>query len=235
MPGPGNVTLVVFGAAPGSVEDPVIRTVARADDPAWFDAWRSGTMSAIARGDLGAEVAALEAADVLHVISVDAGQLEAAWDLARRLVAGGATTVLDVHAVRFLAAAAVPPPGPLDVAREIRVVYETDASRPDQAHALHTRGMRKFGAPDLVALCTDDDVPLVSSAVGELAEAVARGLPLGTPRHRVDVMPGVVWVVVPDEHRLGDLLQLGNAARVIVDSEGHDLIGVASRLRRRPS
>jgi hypothetical protein len=48
-------------------------------------------------------------------------------------------------------------------------------------------------------------------------------------------MPGVTWVVVPDEHRLAELLQLNNTARVIVDSDGHDLLGVADRLRRRPS
>lgn len=239
----GTVTLVVFGALTGDETEPVpgIRTVARSADPAWFDGWRSGSMSAIARADLGDAIGALQAADVLHIVHAevsaaqDLGYLQAAWASARSLVARGATTVLDVHAVRFLAADALPPPGPLDVAREIRVVYETDSARPDHAHALHTRGMRKFGAPELVALCNDDDAPLVSSAIGELADAVARGLELGTPRHRVEVMPGVVWVLVPDEHRLGDLLQLGTVARVLVDSEGHDLLGVAARLRRRPS
>lgn len=244
----GTVTLIVFGAltrdgpssaAPGAI--PEIRAVSRAADPAWFDGWRSGSMSAIARADLGDRLAVLHAADVLHLVHAqvsgaqDLGYLQTAWDAARSLVACGATTVLDVHAVRFLAGDALPPPGPLDVAREIRVVYETDSTRPDHAHALHTRGMRKFGAPDLVALCNDDDAPLVSAAIGELADAVARGQELGTPRHRVEVMPGVVWVVVPDEHRLGDLLQLNNVARVLVDSEGHDLLGVAARLRRRPS
>lgn len=248
-----TVTLVVFGAlareeplsaAKFGVPDgvtPDVRRFVRADDPGWFDGWRSGSMSAIAKSDLGADTAVLAAADVLHVITADASgptdlrYLQGAWAFARYLVACGATTVLDAHAVRFVAGHALPPPGPLDVAHEIRVVYETDSARPDHAHALHTRGMRKFGAPDLVALCADDDVRLVSSAIGELADAVARGQDLGTPRHRVDVMPGVVWVVVPDEHRLGDLLQLNNAARVVVDSEGHDLVGVAARLRRRPS
>jgi len=95
--------------------------------------------------------------------------------------------------------------------------------------------MRKFGAPDLVTLCRADDVALLSTALRELADAMARGLDLGTPRHRLDVVPGVHWVLVPDEHGLGQLLQLNNAARVLVDSDGHDLAGIASRLRRAPS
>ena len=227
-----NVTLIVFGAAVSPGGDDV-RTIARSAGPDWFDAWRSGSLRAIADKDLGG-TAAIDAADQLHLIAT--GDLSRAWALARALVAGGATAVLDVHAMKFTAGSALPPAGaPLDVAREVRVVYETDSARPDHAHAIHTRGLRKFGAPDLIALCTDADVPLISAAMTELADAIARGLELGTPRHRVDVMPGVHWVVVPDEHRLGDLMQLNNEARVIVDADGHDLVGVAGRLRRAPS
>ena len=248
------VTLVVFGAlthdepmsmskfgAPPGTAPSDLRRFARADDPAWFDGWRSGSLGAIARIDLDGDTAALERADVLHVItaevvgSTDLAYLQTAWAIARYLVARGATTVLDAHAMMFHAGAALPPPGPLDVAYEVRVIYETESTRPDQAHAIHTRGLRKFGVPDLVALCSDGDVALISSAIGELADAMARGQELGTPRHRVEVMPGVTWVVVPDEHRLADLLQLNNTARVLVDSDGHDLVGVAERLRRRPS
>lgn len=248
-----TVTLVVFGAltrdepmslakfgAPGAATSD-IHMVARADDPAWFDGWRTGSLGAIAHADLGGDTAALAAADVLHLIRADVTgptdltYLQTAWAIARYFVARGATTVLDAHAMMFHAGGSLPAPGPLDVAYEVRVIYETGSTRPDQAHAIHTRGLRKFGAPDLVALCSDGDVPLLSSAIGELADAIARGQELGTPRHKVEVMPGVVWVVVPDEHRLADLLQLNNAARVIVDSDGHDLVGVAARLRRRPS
>ncbi|MBA3459390.1 MAG: hypothetical protein H0T46_05480 [Deltaproteobacteria bacterium] len=251
-----NVTLVVFGPTPAeltmsraqlgdvdakAIEACDVRMIRRVADPGWFDAWRSGSLRAIATKDLG-DTSLLDAAEQLHVVSTDVddpaghGYLEAAWALARYLVARGATTVLDVHAMVFTAGAGLPAAdAPLDVAREVRVVYETDSTRPDQAHAIHTRGMKKFGAPDLVALCSDADVPLISAAISELAETVARGAELGTPRHRVEVMPGVHWVVVPDEHGLGALLQLNNAARVIVDSDGHDLVGVAARLRRAPS
>jgi hypothetical protein len=121
---------------------------------------------------------------------------------------------------------------PLDVSREVRVVFETDSTRSDRAHALHTRGMRKFGAPDLIALCTDGDVELVGTAIRELADQVARGTDLATPRHALEIAPGVRWVAVEDEHRLGVMLQLNNEARVIVDATGHDLMGVASATAR---
>lgn len=256
-PRQAEVTLFVFGALtedvpmslsrfgvpdPGALELCDVRHHTRAADPRWFDGWRSGSLRNIARIDLGDGAAVLDAATELHSISVaitdppDLRYLQAAWALARYFVARGASAVLDAHAIAFTAGSALPPAGgPLDVAHEVRVVYETESTRPDQAHALHTRGMRKFGAPDLIALCSDPDVPLIGTAIGELADAVARGAELGAARHKVEVLPGVHWVVVPDEHGLGNLLQLNNSARVIVDSDGHDLVGVADRLRRAPS
>lgn len=215
-----------------------VRRIERAADPAWFDGWRKGSLRAIAEQDLKGQLAALDAADHLHLIEcrpgevTDLGYLQAAWSHARHLAARGATVVLDAHAMTFTQAAALPAAdAPLDVKREVRVIYETDSKRADQAHALHTRGMRKFGAPDLIALCTDADVPLVAHAIGELADTVARGTDLAT-KHAIDLGPGVRWVAVEDEHRLAEVLQLNNDARVIVDETGHDLMGVMSRLPR---
>lgn len=250
-----NVTLFVFGThvesgplsrsafgipSPESMAAIEVRRHERATDPAWFDGFRSGSMRAIATTDLGPGIASLDTATLVHSISVDVegpadlAYLQAAWGYARYLMAMGGSVVLDAHAIAFHPQ--LPPAdAPLDTEREIRVVFETSAERPDAPHALHTRGLRKFGAPDLVTLCTGDDVPLLSTALRELADAMARGLDLGSPRHRLDVVPGVHWVLVPDEHGLGQLLQLNNAARVLVDSDGHDLAGIASRLRRAPS
>lgn len=249
-----DVVLAVFGTTPldvavldraavgipAGVDPPVVRTVLRATDPAWFDAWRTGSLRAIAERDLGADgLGALDAADRVHMITAavtapaDLGYLQAAWGLARHALAQGATTVLDVHAMTYRAAAALADPGaPLDVAREVRRVYETSTTGPDLPHALHTRGLRKFGAPDLIALCGDADVRLVGHALAALADRVARGVSLVLARHPVDVAPGVIWYAVPDEHGLGDLLQLGNAARVLVDERGHDLVGVLGRIPR---
>jgi hypothetical protein len=215
-----------------------VQTIARIQDPGWFDGWRSGSLRAIATQDLGAELAALDAADHVHVVACepraasDLTYLQAAWALVRGLVAAGATIVLDAIAMTFLPSAALPPAdAPLDVGREVRVIFETDATRSDRAHALHTRGLRKFGAPDLIALCTDADVALVGAAIRELADQVARGTDLATPRHLLEIAPGLRWVAVEDEHRIGAMLQLDNEARVLVDETGHDLLGVAARSR----
>ncbi|MGN6109324.1 MAG: hypothetical protein ACTHU0_29725 [Kofleriaceae bacterium] len=216
-----------------------VRTIAREADPAWFDAWRSGALRAIAERDLGARLAELDAADHLHLIVADVeapadlGYLQAAWGFARAAVAAGASIVLDVHAATFHAGEALPPAdAALDVSHEVRTVFETSAGRARHPHALHTRGMRKFGAPDLIALCSDADAPLVGHALAELAGLVAGGTELALPRHAIELAAGVTWYAVEDEHRLADLLQLDNRARVVVDGAGHDLVGVIGRLPR---
>jgi hypothetical protein len=210
-----------------------VQSIARGRDQRWFDAWRSGSLRAIAAHDLGARLGELDACDHVHVVTSAPGEvsdltyLQAAWALVRHVIERGGSLVLDAHAMTYLTPDAIAPAGaPLDVAREVRVVFETSPARGEHAHALHTRGMRKFGAPDLIALCGDDDVALVGPAIRELADQVARGTDLATPRHAVEVGPGVRWVAVEDEHLLADLLQLNNRARVLVDERGHDLIGV---------
>lgn len=218
-----------------------VRVVARADDPAWFDAWRAGSLRAIAERDLGADgLAELDRAGVVALLAAtidaptDLGYLQVAWGLARALADVGAAIVLDAHAMRYVRAAAIAPADArLDVGREVQIVFETDSTRSDRAHALHTRGMIKFGAPDLVALCTDDDADLVGRVLAQLAAQVARGAELDDPRHQLALAPTESWFVVPDTHGLADLLQLNNAARVLVDAEGKHLLGVAARLRDR--
>jgi hypothetical protein len=235
-----ELSLSRFGAPSAeSLDACSVRTIARGADPAWFDGWRSGSLRSIAEKDLGGDIAVLDAADYVHVIACDPSAvadltyLQAAWALARYLVARGAAIVLDAHAMSFKTAAMLQPAGePLDVRREVSVIYETDSTRADRAHALHTRGLRKFGAPDLVALCTDADVPLVAHSVNELADTIARGTDLSTPKHAVEISPGLRWVAIEDEHHLGELLQLNNEARVLVDENGHDLMGVMARLPR---
>ena len=216
-----------------------VRTIARTANPGWFDGWRSGSLRAIASDDLGpVALAALDAADHVHVVqaapeaAADLGYLQAAWGVARHFVARGAAVVLDVHAMTFHRGETLAPAGSaLDVTRELRIVFETDSTRDDGAHALHTRGLKKFGAPDLVALCTPADARLVSDVVAQLADAVARGGALALPRHGVDLDAGATWYAVDDEHGLADILGLNNAARVLVDERGQHLVGVLARLR----
>jgi hypothetical protein len=215
-----------------------VRTIPRSADPAWFDGWRQGSLRTIAADDLGAAIAGLDAANQAHVVqaapdvAADLGYLQAAWGAARHLVARGAAVVLDVHAMTFYTGDALPAPtDALDVGRELRIVFETDSTRPDGAHALHTRGLRKFGAPDLVALCSPGDARLVGDVIAQLADAVARGGDLALPRHGVDLDAGTTWYAIDDEDGLGDLLGLNNAARVLVDDRGRHLVGVLARLR----
>ncbi len=218
-----------------------VRAVPRAVDPAWFEGWRTGALRAIAEADLGGadgDLGLLDQADTLFMISAspaapaDLGYLQAAWGLARWLVARGAQIVLDAHAMTFYRPDGLGAPGAaLDVRRELRLVYETTAERPDGAHALHTRGLRKFGAPDLVALCSDDDTDLVSEVLTQLSEAAARGADFDLPHHAVELDATTAWHLAPDEHGLGDLLQLGNPARVLVDGDGGHLVGVTARVR----
>lgn len=235
-----EMSLARFGAPSREALDACsVQTIPRAHDPRWFDGFRSGSLANIANQDLGGDTSVLAAADHVHVIASrprgaeDLAYLQAAWALARYAIAQGATVVLDAMAMAFTRAADVQPAGePLDVRREVRVIFETSSTREDLAHALHTRGLRKFGAPDLVALCTNADVPLVAQAIEELAEQVARGADLATPVHALEIAPGVRWLVVEDEHRLAELLQLNNTARVLVDGDGRDLMGVVAKARR---
>lgn len=237
-----QVTLAVFGQGPlaPAVGAHDVQTIARVADPRWFDAWRTGSLRAIAEQDLGEGIGALDAADHVHMLSVevtspaDLGYLQEAWARARSVVARGGAVVLDVHAMAFVAGSALPAPeAALDVAREVRTIYETTSTRPDHAHAIHTRGLKKFGARDLIALCSDADARLVGHAMRALADRIARGLDiLAAPAHAVEIAPGITWYLVDDEHHLAELLQLNNTAHVLVDGQGHDLVGVLGRLPR---
>lgn len=235
-----ELSLAESGApSTAALEQCRVQTVTRAMDPRWFDAWRSGSLRTIAEQDLGRDLAVLDAADHVHVIACepttvsDLTYLQAAWALVRHLVARGGAVVLDAHAMTYRIADKLQPAGePLDVRREVRVIFETTPARSERAHALHTRGLKKFGAPDLVALCSDADVGLVGEAIAELAEQVARGTDLAVPRHALEIAPGVRWVAVADEHGLAELLQLNNDVRVLVDDAGHDLVGVVGRIHK---
>jgi hypothetical protein len=83
------------------------------------------------------------------------------------MMARGATVVLDVHAHTLLARRprCRLPAATLDVrARGARDLRDR-LTRTERAHALHTRGLRKFGAPELVALCGQDDAALVGNVI----------------------------------------------------------------------
>jgi hypothetical protein len=107
-----------------------VQTIDRTRDVAWFDAFRSGSLRTIATQDLGAQLAELDAADHVHLVSAaprgaaDLTYLQAAWAIVRWLGARGGQLVLDAMAMTFVPLAHVQGAGePLDVRREVRVVY----------------------------------------------------------------------------------------------------------------
>ncbi len=215
-----------------------IRTHHRDDAPAWFDGWRSDATGQVAEDQLGASFADLQAATVCHTVAfavvspADHGYLQAAWAVARWMVARGATVVLDVHAATFLDAAKLagrPAGAPLDVRREISIVFETDATQAGGDHVLHTRGMRKLGRPDLVALALPDDRDAVAHVLGQLAECLVAGPLPALPRHGVDVAEGVTLYLVDDPGgAFAERLGLNNDARLLVDANGGSLRGFLS-------
>jgi hypothetical protein len=84
--------------------------------------------------------------------AADLGYLQCAWAMARWLVRGGAAAVFDDAARTWHTAAAVLEwPAPLDfkIDRETQLVFETD-TEPGRGHLMHSRGMRKFGRPDVL-------------------------------------------------------------------------------------
>ncbi len=166
---------------------------------------------------------------------MDHGYLQAAWAVARWMMARGATVVLDAHAATFVDAerlAARPFDAPFDVRREITIVFETDTTEASGDHVLHTRGMRKLGRPDLVALALPEDRDAVANLLGQLAQAIGDGpLPV-LPRHGVDIAPNVTLFIVDDAGgAFAQRLGLDNDARLIVDANGRSLRGLAARLR----
>ncbi len=133
-----------------------------------------------------------ETRTTLHVL-VDAPDgpdlvaLQSAWALVRWLVDLGAFAVLDVAAMRWWSAADVVGWGshrPLSVPREVHEAVYTSA----RWEVRLTRGMVKFGRPDLLTLLPNADDPLVEGQRQLLRAAAlraARGETL-RPGDRVD-------------------------------------------------
>jgi hypothetical protein len=204
----------------------------RADDPEWFDNWRSGAARTIASRDLGGELSALDAADGCFTFVVDQpdpadlAHLQSLWALTRWFFARGASCAIDVHAMRFLRPGDVPAPAAeLDIKREVSIIYETDATEPGGGHVLHTRGMRKVGRPDIIAVVAPAQVELVAEVMWQLASGMARGFMPGLPRHGVDLADDESWYLAADDaDAFSGRLHLNNDARLLVTEDGETLV-----------
>jgi hypothetical protein len=207
----------------------------RADSPEWFDNWRSGALRSIAKRDLDGKLTDLDAADRCFTIEFtspdpsDLAHLQSVWALTRFFFARGATVALDVFGMRFLGASQVPEPrASFDIQTEVSLVFETDATAPDGGHVIHTRGMCKFGRPDIVAVCLPAQVDFLTQVIWRIAREMAHGFCPALPRHGVDIAESESWYLVADEsNAFASALGLQNDARVLVSADGGHLSTVA--------
>ncbi len=161
-----------------------LRVHTEEQDPEWFRGFFEEPGLSLARRKLGSDFAAFErsccCATVMGSVPdpADLGHIQAGWAVVASLCEHGGVAVLDGHAGRWYTAAEVlgwAPDRGFDVHREISLVFETDAT-PGIGHIMHTRGMVRFGRPDLVLPGAD---PELAPLVWELAGALALGLDVG--------------------------------------------------------
>lgn len=139
-----------------------VRELPRELDAAWFDGFRSGSLRALAAQALGGDLSGLDGATQLTAVLIsrpdaaDLAHVQAGWALAKWLVARGVTVLLDAQTNLFWKGADVadwPAVRPFALSTDVNVVVEAEPTSPRAT--IHTRGLQKFGRPDLVVL----DVP----------------------------------------------------------------------------
>ncbi|MCK6550778.1 hypothetical protein L6R52_33380 [Myxococcota bacterium] len=201
--------------------------VTKIEDPSWLSGWRSGGIRNVAETQLGADLATLDRADRCHLVRAtiadppDLTYLQAAWAIARWLVARGATIVLDAYSITFHTAAKVKaqdPAGPFELARDVAIISEHEPSASRLGHVVHTRGLGKLARPDLIALVDPSRADEAADVLRALAGALADGF---MPRHAgerapagVAVPPQVSLHPLP-EGSLADSLHLNNDAWLV--------------------
>ncbi len=87
---------------------------------------------------------------------------------------------------------------------------------------LHSRGMRKFARPDVVALVRPQDANHAARVCNSIAEAMALGFLPGHPRQSATVS-GRPLTLAYDDGAVAQRLALDNDAVVILDADGRHL------------
>jgi hypothetical protein len=204
----------------------------RAVTPAWFEGWWTAAFGAIARRDLGEQLATLTATDVCYTLALklddqpDLAPQQTIWGLSRWLCERGASIVLDVHAFHFRTRAEVSALsfGGSDVERDVKLVFENQPTE-GGLHLLHTRGLCKFARPELLCYIHPDDVDVVGSAMNQVARTLMEGA--APAQIRLRVADGVELTTRPDaEPRLLESLGLLRAV-TLARSDGAALAGIA--------
>ncbi|MBW6438678.1 hypothetical protein KZ829_33620 [Actinoplanes hulinensis] len=152
------------------------------DDPEWFDGWRSGPLRQVATRELP-DPERLDAATWCYSIRLivddpsDLTHLQLGWAVAGLLAEAGAFAVLDVYTHTWHPGdevAGLDAHRPFVVQRDVGLVAETD-SRPGFGHPVHTRGMIKFGRPDLIAGVPSERIEQTAMILNHLARMLAEG------------------------------------------------------------
>jgi hypothetical protein len=196
-----------------------------ADSPDWIDAWRTGALRNIAAQQLD-DLGRLDAASCCYSITVaaedpaDLTHLQLAWAVASRIVAAGAFAALDVYAVNWLSGstvASLSPDRPFTIHQEVSLVAETEPT-PGFGHPVHTRGMIKFGRPDLVAGVPADRVEETGRILNHLARMLAEGHILAPGQQlRLDGQRMLTVTAYAPDATTAEL-NLNNDALLIVDA-----------------
>jgi hypothetical protein len=172
--------------SPDAMKEVEVRELKRELDPAWFDGFRSGSLRAVAGQGLGGDLSALDAATQLTAVLIaradaaDLVHLQAGWAVAKWLVERGVTVVLDAQTNRFWKAADVadwPVNRPFALSVDVNIVVEAEPTSPSAT--IHTRGLQKFGRPDLVVWSVPGEQwDAVAGLVRALAAQLADGIVL---------------------------------------------------------
>ena len=217
--------LDLAGSVPGTV--PVdaldVRLHRYSEDAEWVDGFRTGPLRNLAARQL-ADLRPLDEATCCYTIQVavqdppDLAHLQLAWAVAGSAARAGAVAVLDAYAHEWYPAEAVAgldPHRPFAAAREISVVAETE-SVPGFGHPVHTRGMIKFGRPDLIIGVPEDQIEDAATILNELGRRLAEGEVL-EPGQDLRVEGRRVLTVAPyrPDDRVPDVALIGDGLLII--------------------
>ncbi|MEU4154883.1 hypothetical protein [Actinoplanes sp. NPDC026670] len=211
-----DLTGVVPAGAPVDALD--VRLHRHSENPEWVDGFRSGPLRDLAARELP-DLRLIDDATCCYSIQVrrpdpaDLTHLQLAWAVAAAASRAGATAVLDVIAHDWSLAssiAALDPHRPFTVLREISVVAESEET-PGFGHAVHTRGMLKFGRPDLVMGVPQDGIGDAAQILNHLAGMLAEGHVLSPGQQlringerALTIVPYTPNDLVPDVQLIGE-------------------------------
>jgi hypothetical protein len=223
---PGEVLTELNLAAVTPANAPVdalaVRLHRHEDNPEWMDAFRTGPLRDLAARELP-DLRPIDEATCCYSIQVrvpdpaDLTHLQLAWAVAARVSRAGAVAVFDAFAHDWSLpeqVAALDPHRPFDILREISVIAESEPT-PGFGHPVHTRGMVKFGRPDLIMGVPEDRIGDAASVLNQLATMLAEGHVLAAGHHlRINdeetlaVLPYTPGSHIPDVQLINDGLLL---------------------------